>query len=155
MKNLIFKSSFNEKLKLLIIPMMLLTLGVGQMWGGTPYMSGFGIQFRDDGGAWFKTGTKDDCSSGVMDCDFGSKTNLKIVYIYANGNKNGGNLCGDNYFKYEIYGTTGTANWGGTNRKSCTWNGSTPTYKWGTENSSTAWIDLVKDRKPGDYRMEF
>ena len=32
MKNLIFKSSFYEKLKLLIIPMMLLTLGVGQMW---------------------------------------------------------------------------------------------------------------------------
>ncbi len=32
MKNLIFKSSFHEKLKVLIIPMMLLTLGVGQMW---------------------------------------------------------------------------------------------------------------------------
>ena len=32
MKNLIFKSSFHEKLKFLIIPMMLLTLGVGQMW---------------------------------------------------------------------------------------------------------------------------
>ena len=31
-KNKIFKSSFYEKLKLLIIPMMLLTLGVGQMW---------------------------------------------------------------------------------------------------------------------------
>ena len=29
----IFKSSFYEKLKFLIIPMMLLTLGVGQMWG--------------------------------------------------------------------------------------------------------------------------
>lgn len=32
MKNLIFKSSFHEKLKVLIIPMMLLTLGTGQMW---------------------------------------------------------------------------------------------------------------------------
>ncbi len=32
MKNLILKSSFHEKLKVLIIPMMLLTLGVGQMW---------------------------------------------------------------------------------------------------------------------------
>ena len=35
---------------------LLLTLGVGQMWAGTPYMSRFGIQFRDDGGTWFKTG---------------------------------------------------------------------------------------------------
>lgn len=35
MKNLIFKSSFHEKLKLLIIPILLLTLGVGQMWGAT------------------------------------------------------------------------------------------------------------------------
>ena len=32
MKNLNFKSSFYEKLKLIIIPVMLLTLGVGQMW---------------------------------------------------------------------------------------------------------------------------
>lgn len=32
MKNVIFKSSFREKLKILIIPMMLLTLGVGQVW---------------------------------------------------------------------------------------------------------------------------
>lgn len=37
MKHLIFKSSFHEKLKFLIIPMMLLTLGVGQMWGGTGF----------------------------------------------------------------------------------------------------------------------
>ena len=36
MKNLlIFKSGFYEKLKLLIIPMMLLTLGVGQMWAAS------------------------------------------------------------------------------------------------------------------------
>ncbi len=36
---LIFKSSFYEKLKLLIIPMMLLTLGVGQMWAYTAHFS--------------------------------------------------------------------------------------------------------------------
>lgn len=30
--NFNFKSSFYEKLKLFIIPVMLLTLGVGQMW---------------------------------------------------------------------------------------------------------------------------
>lgn len=37
---LIFKSSFYEKLKLLIIPMMLITLGVGQMWGDYTWYSG-------------------------------------------------------------------------------------------------------------------
>lgn len=39
MKNLIFKSSFREKLKFLIIPMMLLTLGVGQMWADKDFWS--------------------------------------------------------------------------------------------------------------------
>ena len=132
--------------------LILLLMGVSNAWAD-PYISGFGLQFRDDGGAWFKTGTKG--GDGIMDLDLGSKTNLKIVYIYANGNKNGGNLCGDNYFKYGINGTTTTSNWGGVNRASCSWSGSTPTYKWGTENSSSAFIDLVQNKLPGDYSMEF
>ena len=42
MKNFkIFKSGFYEKLKFLVIPMMLLTLGVGQMWGKTIYLKPF------------------------------------------------------------------------------------------------------------------
>ena len=131
--------------------LVLLLMGVSNAWAD-PYISDFGLQFRDDGGAWFKTGTKG--GDGIMELDLGSKTNLKIVYIYANGNKNGGNLCGSNKFQYEIYGTTGTENWSG-NDCSCTWSGDVPTYKWGTENSTTAYIDLVANRKPGDYRMEF
>ena len=95
-------------LKSVIISVILL-MGVSNAWAGDPYISGFGLQFRDDGGAWFKTGTKG--GDGIMDLDLGSKTNLKIIYIYANGNKNGGNLCGDNYFKYGINGTTSTSNW--------------------------------------------
>ena len=133
--------------------LVLLLMGVSNAWAGDPSISGFGLQFRDDGGTWFKTGTKG--GDGIMDLDLGSKTNLKIVYIYANGNKNGGNLCGDNYFKYGINGTTTTSNWGGVNRASCSWSGSTPTYKWGTENSSSAFIDLVQNKLPGDYSMEF
>ena len=131
---------------------LLFSFGVGETWA-EPYIASFGIQFEDDGGKWFKTGTKG--GDGVHEVNFGSKTNFKILYIYANGNKNGGNLCGDNYFKYEVYGTTGTANWGGVNRSSCNWSGDVPTYKWGTENGSSAWLDLVNNRKPGAYRMEF
>lgn len=126
-------------------------MGVSNAWAGDPYISGFGLQFRDDGGTWFKTGTEG--GDGIMNLDLGSKTNLKIIYIYANGNKNGGNLCDNNYFKYEISGTTGTVNWGGTKHSNVDW--STPTYKWGTENSQNAFIDLVQNRKPGNYSMEF
>ena len=126
-------------------------MGVSNAWAGDPYISGFGLQFRDDGGTWFKTGTKG--GDGIMDLDLGSKTNLKIVYIYANGNKNGGNLCDNNYFKYAISGTTQTENWGGTRHSNVDWG--TPTYKWGTENSQNAFIDLVQNRKPGNYSMEF
>ena len=126
-------------------------MGVSNAWAGDPYISGFGLQFRDDGGTWFKTGTKG--GDGIMDLDLGSKTNLKIVYIYANGNKNGGNLCDNNYFKYAISGTTQTENWGGTRHSEVNWD--TPTYKWGAENSQNAFIDLVQNRKPGNYSMEF
>ena len=139
-------------LKSVIISVILL-MGVSNTWAGEPYISGFGLQFRDDGGTWFKTGTKG--GDGIMDLDLGSKTNLKIIYIYANGNKNGGDLCGDNYFKYGIDGTTTTNNWEGVNRANCYWNNSTPTYKWGTENGSSAFIDLVQNKLPGDYSMEF
>ena len=138
-------------LKSVIISVILL-MGVSNAWAD-PYISGFGLQFRDDGGTWFKTGTKG--GDGIMDLNLGSKTNLKIIYIYANGNKNGGNLCGDNYFKYGINGTTTTSNWEGVNRAGCYWNNSTPTYKWGTENGSSAFIDLVQNKLPGDYSMEF
>jgi len=142
--------------RIVILAFLLFTLpfsfSVGEMWA-EPYIASFGIQFEDDGGKWFKTGTKG--GDGVHEVNFGSKTNFKILYIYANGNKNGGDLCGDNYFKYEVYGTTGTANWGGVNRSSCNWSGDVPTYKWGTENGSSAWLDLVNNRKPGEYRMEF
>ena len=131
--------------------LILLLMGVSNAWAGDPSISGFGLQFQDDGGHWFKTGTKE--GDGIMDIDLGSKTNLKIVYIYANGNKNGGNICDNSYFKYEIYGETGTQNWGGIRHSSVDWG--TPTFKWGSNNSSTAQIDLVKNRKPGDYRMEF
>ena len=131
--------------------LILLLMGVSNAWAGDPSISGFGLQFRDDGGVWFKTGTKG--GDGIMDLDLGSKTNLKIVYIYANGNKNGGNLCDNNYFKYAISGTTQTENWGGTRHSNVDW--ATPTYKWGTENSEDAFIDLVQNRKPGNYSMEF
>ena len=137
-------------LKSVIISVILL-MGVSNAWAGDPYISGFGLQFRDDGGTWFKTGTKG--GDGIMDLDLGSKTNLKIVYIYANGNKNGGNLCDNNYFKYGISGTTPTENWGGTRHSNVDWG--TPTYKWGTENNQNAFIDLVQNRKPGNYSMEF
>ena len=131
--------------------LILLLMGVSNAWAGDPSISGFGLQFQDDGGHWFKTGTKG--GDGIMDIYLGSKTNLKIVYIYANGNKNSGNICDNSYFKYEIYGETGTQNWGGIRHSSVDWE--TPTFKWGINNSSTAQIDLVKNRKPGDYRMEF
>ena len=132
-------------LKSLFISVILLA-GTSNVWAGDPYISGFGLQFEDNI-KWFKPSTE------IMNTNFGSKTNFKILYIYANGNKNGGNICDESYFKYEIYGTTGTQNWGGIKHSLVDWN--TPTFKWGTENSSTAVIDLVKNRKPGDYRMEF
>ena len=132
-------------LKSLFISVILLA-GTSNVWAGDPYISGFGLQFEDNS-KWFKPSTE------IMNTDFGSKTNFKIVYIYANGNKNGGNICDESYFKYEIYGTSGTQNWGGIKHSSVDW--TTPTFKWGSENSSTAVIDLVKNRKPGDYRMEF
>lgn len=53
MKNLNFKSSFYEKLKLIIVPLMLVTLGVGQMWGASIFNCG--IDVND---TWYKgTGT--------------------------------------------------------------------------------------------------
>ena len=54
MRQQIFKSGFYEKLKFLIIPMMLLTLGVGQMWAGDTYK----VTFKKDMGSGdYNTGT--------------------------------------------------------------------------------------------------
>ena len=156
------KSWLNRGLMLLIT---ILTLGVGQMWADEPYIEGFGLQFREGSSTLYtKTSTKGD--GGIQDLDLGVKSDLKIVYIYANGNKNGGNLCTDqNYFKYEIYGPTGTAHWDGMNREFIgDWYGSYSekiTYKWGYENGTSAISDpsgsfeLTEGRTPGEYNMQF
>ena len=129
-----------------------LTLGFGQAWATWPEISGFGFQFRDESGVWYKT------SPDIMNTDLGNKTNLKIVYIYANGDKKNGNICSENsYLKFEVNGTTSTS-WTDNTGGACSWSGSTPTWKWGTENGSGAiksGLDLVANRMPGEYNMQF
>lgn len=66
MKHLIFKSSFHEKLKFLIIPMMLLTLGVGQMWGWN------NVYYQGDNTSW-------------NNVDMGNSGDASIYMYIANG----------------------------------------------------------------------
>ena len=150
---------------LLVAIGLLVTSLTTQVLADTPYIEGFGLQFREGSSTLYtKTSTKGD--GGIQDLDLGVKSDLKIVYIYANGNKNGGNLCTDqNYFKYEIYGPTGTAHWDGMNREFMGgWYGDYSekiTYKWGYENGTSAISDpsgsfeLTEGRTPGEYNMQF
>ena len=132
---------------------MLLTLGVGQAWADA-FIEAFGLQFYESStNRYFKTGT--DIKNSLA---FGNKTSdFKIVYIYANGKKNGGNLCGDVYFKWWLEGTDGASNSGGVGYTSNKWEGDYCYWKFGTENGSTALngIDLVQNRRPGDYTFKF
>ena len=136
---------------------LLLTCGVGQMWAGDPYIGQFGVQFRDDNGTTWKVSTSgDNCINGF---DFGSKTNFKIVRIYANGYCNYGNLCTDYmWWQYEITrGGEQVQDWFSMSRDAVgDWNNCNPvSYYWGEENSETARIDLVSNLLPGGYQMNF
>lgn len=142
-----------------LIPILIfafLTLGVGNAWAdGNPQIDAFGLQFYESGSnKYIKTSTEIKNS-----LSFGNKTSdFKIVYIYANASKHGGNLCGDAYFKYWLVGTDGKSNDGGVHRNdSPGWSGDNCYMKWGTENSSTSidGIDLVKNRRPGTYTFKF
>ncbi|MBQ3997774.1 MAG: hypothetical protein II644_00390, partial [Paludibacteraceae bacterium] len=89
---LIFKSSFYEKLKL-IIPMMLLTLGVGQMWAGAGLYEVY-FEYSYNGNNSSATYTSSTSSTqtialGTLTADF------KIKSMYPKVWKDGsGNICG-------------------------------------------------------------
>lgn len=119
-----------------------------------PYIEAFGLQFYESSSnRYIKTG-----SEIKNDLAFGDKTSdFKIVYIYANAKKNGGNLCGAMYFKWWLEGTDGASNSGGVGYTSNSWSGDYCYEKFGTENGSTALdgIDLVQNRRPGNYTFKF
>ena len=142
MKNLIFKSSFYEKLKLLIIPMMLLTLGVGQMWAGAGLYEVY-FEYSYNGSNKTKTCTS---SSGESN-DLGTLTaDFKLTSIYPKVWKDGsGNICGCLVEYYissdqEITGFTYDKSLGGNNHQ---WKRTTAftvaQYNTGASGSYTFW----------------
>lgn len=141
-------------LRMFYVISILFTFGVGQMWAGEPYIEEFGIQFYESStNRYFKTSTEIKNSLA-----FGNKTSdFKIVYIYANAKKNGGNLCGAMYFKWWLEGTDGDSNDGGVGYTSNSFSGDYCYEKFGTENGSSALdgIDLVQNRRPGNYTFKF
>lgn len=90
MKNLILKSSFHEKLKVLIIPMMLLTLGVGQTWAKVVYYNDQGANGTPRVYYWNGSPSTswDGCpsmvhiSGNIYGYDIG--TNTKCIFRYNN-----------------------------------------------------------------------
>ena len=147
----------NFKLIKLLALFVVLITSINTAWGGDPYIGKFGVQFRDDNSAYWKESTSgSDCINGV---DFGSKTNFKIVRIYANGYCNYGNLCTD--YMWWVYEITRNGvqvqDWTYMSRDDVGgWNNCNPvSYYWGTENSTTARIDLVSNLLPGGYQMNF
>ena len=151
--NFNFKSIVQSKARWLLTLIAILTLGVGQMWAD-PYIEAFGLQFYESStNRYFKTG-----SEIKNDLAFGDKTSdFKLVYIYANAKKNGGNLCGAMYFKWWLEGTDGASNSGGVGYTSNSWSGDYCYEKFGTENGSSALngLDFVKNRRPGNYTFKF
>lgn len=158
----------NKKIKILNIMKKtklfktLLVLGVlitsiNTAWAGDPSIGKFGVQFRDDNGTFWKESTSgDNCINGY---DFGTKTNFKIVRIYANGYCNYGNLCTDYmWWQYEITRNgVQVKDWFSMSRDAVgDWNNCNPvSYYWGTEDSETARVELVRDLLPGGYQMNF
>ncbi len=139
--------------RMFIVISILFTFGVGQMWA-EPYIDVFGLQFYESStNRYFKTG-----SEIKNDLAFGNKTSdFKLVYIYANAKKNGGNLCGAMYFKWWLEGTDGASNSGGVGQTSNSWSGDYCYEKFGTENGSSALdgLDFVQNRRPGNYTFKF
>ena len=109
----IFKSSFYEKLKLLIIPMMLLTLGVGQMWG---YELNWPTLYFDDMSSttapttwtqamFFYFIDYDGSGRGSMGRNMERITNTNLYYVQEGANR-GNNMSGFSY------GFIATKDWG-------------------------------------------
>ena len=143
----------NSTSKFIATLALLCTMGVGQIWADS-YCEGFGLQFYEDGSnPYYKTNS--DIDNGTK-LSLGNKTcDLTIAHIYANIKKNGENVCTATWFWYQIYGTTGTSS-ASPAPTSDSWGGDYHYTHWGTENSSLSrYIELVKNRKPGDYNLQF
>ena len=139
---------------LLIAIGLLVTSLTTQVWAGDSYIDGFGLQFYEDGSnPYYKTNGDIDDNTKMS---FGNKTcDWTIAHVYANIKKNGENVCGDAWFGWQINGPTSTS-WASPAKTSDSWGGDYHYTHWGTENSSASrYIELVKNRKPGNYNLQF
>ena len=148
MKNLkIFKSSFCEKLKVLIIPIMLLILGTGQMWGYETFKE-----------VWvtYNTGGSDPGAAGSSDQSLGNVSQfvIKAFYLNCRDNWGAGRTCWNGGALY--YSTDGGSNYTEVINNATTWKKdgwSEDDYQFRKESMSVTLISSTA--ASGNYTIKF
>ena len=161
MKNLIFKSSFHEKLKMLLIAVgLVVTSLTSPMWGG----DNCDFLHKESDDVWIKyvtdagTTQKNLADDGESDIELGSLTNLSISEFRAITKKHDGNVChvkmyyGINTTKNGTKGSNVQASYNNSGYSDWTWDNWWAVQQF--KNTSVG-IDLIRNRKPGNYYFDF
>ena len=157
MKNLIFKSSFHEKLKVLLIPMMLLTLGVGQMWAAMGFEnSNNGILFSRTPLGGSKADYRVEHGRTNDTQDAGNVSALTMKEWYAKLYQNEDNLWGDGHMYYRIYLKDGSAPGFTTSNKSYyNWNSWNSGWRYPTFGNNSLSVNVLNGLASGIYYFEY